>query len=52
VAVSYTIIGIVLLLAGATGALTTVFDTAGVILVLSLMGLAGSVLASRLPELR
>ncbi len=52
VAVSNTIIGIVLLLAGATGALTTVIDTGGVILVLSLMGLAGSVLASRLPELR
>ena len=51
VAVSNSVIGVVLLLAGLTGALTGVVGTAGVILVLSLMGLAGALMSAALPEI-
>jgi hypothetical protein len=50
VAVSNTVIGIVLLLTGSVGALTTVLPTSGIILILAGMGLAGAFLSSRLPE--
>lgn len=50
VAVSNTVIGVVLLLAGAVGALTAVIPVSGVILILASMGLAGSLLSARLPE--
>jgi hypothetical protein len=50
VAVSNTVIGVVLLLAGAVGALTTVMPVSGVILILAGMGLAGALLSARLPE--
>jgi MFS family permease len=50
VAVSNTVIGVVLLLAGSIGALTAVIPISGVILILAAMGLAGSVLSARLPE--
>ncbi len=50
VAVSNTVIGAVLLLAGSVGALTTVMPTGGVIVLLAGMGLAGAVLSARLPE--
>ncbi len=52
VTVSNTIIGVVLLLAGALGALSSVLSTAGVILVFSTMGLAGAALAVSLPEVQ
>lgn len=50
VAVSNTVIGVVLLLAGSVGALTTLLPTSGIILILAAMGLAGAGLSSRLPE--
>jgi len=50
VAVSNTVIGVVLLLAGAVGALTTILPVSGVILILAGMGLAGALLSARLPE--
>jgi hypothetical protein len=50
VAVSNTVIGVVLLLAGAIGALTSVLTVSAVILILAGMGLAGSLLSARLPE--
>lgn len=50
VAVSNTIIGLVLLLTGSVGALTTVMPTSGIILILAAMGLSGAFLSSRLPE--
>lgn len=50
VAVSNTVIGVVLLLAGSTGALTAIMPVTGVILVLAAMGFAGAWLSSRLPE--
>lgn len=50
VAVSNTVIGVVLLLAGSVGALTVVMPVTGVIMVLAAMGFAGAWLASRLPE--
>ena len=50
VAVSNTVIGVVLLLAGGIGALSTVIPTSGVILILAAMGLAGAALSARLPE--
>ncbi|TVS12361.1 MAG: MFS transporter [Wenzhouxiangella sp.] len=50
VAVSNTVIGVVLLLAGSVGALTAVLPISGVILILAGMGLAGAVLSARLPE--
>lgn len=49
VAVGNTVIGGVLLAAGAVGMLAAVISAAGVILVLSLLGLAGAVLGTRLP---
>lgn len=50
VAVSNSVIGAVLLLAGSVGALTTVLPISGIILILAAMGLAGAWLSSRLPE--
>ncbi|MBK5943171.1 MAG: MFS transporter [Halorhodospira halophila] len=50
VAVSNTVIGVVLLLTGLIGALTAVMPITGVILILSAMGLAGAWLSARLPE--
>jgi len=50
VAVSNTVIGVVLLLTGSIGALTTVMPTSGIILILATMGLAGAWMSSRLPE--
>ncbi len=50
VAVSNTVIGVVLLLAGAVGALSAVMPVSGVILILAGMGLAGALLSARLPE--
>lgn len=52
VAVSNTVIGVLLLAAGAIGALATVIPTSGVIGVLSLMGLAGAAMSARLPEVQ
>jgi MFS family permease len=52
VAVSNTVIGVVLLVTGLVGLLTPVIGTAGVILVLSLMGLAGARLSAALPEVQ
>jgi len=50
VAVSNTIIGFILLLTGFIGLLASLISTAGVILVLSAMGLTGALLGTRLPE--
>lgn len=50
VAVSNTVIGIVLLITGSVGALTTVLPVSGIIFILALMGLAGSWMSLRLPE--
>lgn len=50
VAVSNTVIGVVLLLTGSVGALTTVMPTSGIILILAAMGLSGAWMSSRLPE--
>jgi hypothetical protein len=50
VAVSNSVIGVVLLLTGSVGALTTILPTSGIILILAAMGLAGAWLSSRLPE--
>ncbi len=50
VSVSNTVIGVVLLLAGSVGALTTVMPVSGVILILAAMGLIGTWLSARLPE--
>jgi MFS family permease len=50
VAVSNTVIGFILLLTSLIGLLAGVISAAGVILVLSAMGLAGAVMGSRLPE--
>jgi len=50
VSVSNSVIGVVLLLAGSVGALTTVIPTSGVIIVLASMGLSGAWLSLRLPE--
>ena len=52
VAVSNTVIGLILLLTGFVGALAEVVSTTGVILVLSLFGIAGVVLAHKLPEVQ
>jgi hypothetical protein len=51
VSVSNSVIGVVLLLAGLSGALSTVLSTSGIILVLSLMGFAGSIMSAALPEI-
>lgn len=50
VSVSNTVIGVVLLLAGSIGALSTVLPVSGVILILAAMGFAGAMLSYRLPE--
>lgn len=50
VAVSNTVIGVVLLLAGSIGALTAVVPISIVILILAAMGIAGAVMSARLPE--
>ena len=50
VAVSNPVIGVVLLATGLIGALSPLVGTIGVILVLSLMGLAGAALSASLPE--
>ncbi len=50
VSVSNTVIGVVLLLAGSVGALTTVIPISGVIVILAAMGLSGAWLSYKLPE--
>ena len=50
VAVSNTVIGLILLFMGFVSALASLISVAGVILLLSLMGLAGALLARYLPE--
>ncbi|MBR9883616.1 MAG: MFS transporter [Oceanospirillales bacterium] len=50
VAVSNTVIGLVLLLMGLTGALSDVLDITGIILLLSCLCLVGTLLALTLPE--
>jgi hypothetical protein len=50
VAVSNSVIGLVLLLTGSIGALSSVMPPEGVIFVLSVAGLGGAVLVRRLPE--
>jgi hypothetical protein len=50
VAVSNTVIGVVLLITGSVGALANAISISGVIVVLAAMGLAGAWLSSRLPE--
>ncbi|MGD8340886.1 MAG: MFS transporter [Gammaproteobacteria bacterium] len=50
VSVSNSVIGVVLLLAGLTGTLSGVLSLSGVVLLLSIFGLAGAWLATRLPE--
>jgi len=50
VAVSNTVIGVVLLAAGSVGALSAVLSISGVIVVLAVMGTAGAWLSARLPE--
>ncbi|AKS42043.1 MFS transporter [Wenzhouxiangella marina] len=51
VAVSNTVIGLVLLLAGGIGALAEVMPVSGVILILAAMGLAGAAMSARLPDI-
>ena len=50
VAISNSVIGVLLLLVGSVGALSPVIGNAGVIAVLALMGLAGALLGTSLPE--
>lgn len=50
VAISNTVIGVLLLLVGSIGALAPLIGNDGVIVVLSLMGLAGAAMATTLPE--
>jgi MFS family permease len=50
VSVSNTLIGVILLVLGFTGALSTVLSVSAIILTLSLMGVAGALLAISLPE--
>lgn len=50
VAVSNTVIGVVLLLAGAIGALSAVLPVSAIILILAGMGMSGAVMSARLPE--
>lgn len=50
VAVSNTVIGVLLLVVGSVGALTPLIGNAGVIGLLALMGLGGAALGSTLPE--
>jgi len=51
IAVSNTIIGVLLLITGLIGFLTEVVPLAVVILILALMGLAGAFMSARLPEI-
>jgi hypothetical protein len=50
VAISNTVIGVLLLLVGSVGALSPLIGNAGVIALLALMGLAGALLGTTLPE--
>ena len=50
VAVSNTVIGVLLLVVGSVGALASVIGNAGVLGLLALMGLAGAVLGTSLPD--
>lgn len=50
VAVSNTVIGVVLLAAGSIGALSSVISISGVIVILAAMGIAGAWMSSTLPE--
>jgi len=50
VAISNTVIGVLLLLVGSVGALSSVIGMSGVIAVLALMGLAGAIVGQSLPE--
>jgi len=52
VAVSNTVIGLILLLTGFVGALAVLISAAGAILILSLLGIAGVLLAHKLPEVQ
>ncbi|MGY8914174.1 MAG: MFS transporter, partial [Flavobacteriales bacterium] len=52
VAVSNTIIGIILLITGGISALASIISVEGIILVLSLLGIAGAYTSSRLPEVQ
>ncbi|MEJ1223204.1 MFS transporter [Sediminicola sp. 1XM1-17] len=52
VAVSNTLIGIILLITGGISALASIFSVEGIILVLSLFGIAGAYTSSRLPEVQ
>ncbi len=52
VAVSNTVIGVLLLITGAIGTLAPVIGNGGVISVLAMMGLAGATLGARLPEVQ
>lgn len=50
VAVSNSVIGVVLLLVGGVGALASMMSISAVIVLLAVMGLAGALVSSRLPE--
>lgn len=50
VAISNTVIGVLLLIVGSVGALSPVIGNAGIIALLAFMGLAGAVLGMSLPE--
>lgn len=50
VAISNSVIGVMLLLVGSVGALTPLIGNAGVIMLLASMGLAGAALGTQLPE--
>ncbi len=50
VAISNTVIGVLLLLVGSVGALVPLVGNSGVIVLLALMGLAGAALGTQLPE--
>lgn len=52
VAVSNTLIGIILLLSGSIGSFGSLIGVSGIILVLSIFGLIGVILASKLPEVQ
>ncbi len=51
VAVSNTVIGVLLLLAGSVGFLTEIVSISVVILILAAMGLAGAIMSANLPEI-
>jgi MFS family permease len=50
VAVSNTVIGVILLITGGISALASMISTKGIILVLSLFGIAGAITSSKLPN--